>query len=425
MSEAAIYPGVAIGSVDAPSSKSYTHRFLLAAHLSGRPGRLHRPLVSADTLCTARGIERLGSSVVMGSDVWAVSPKPAPIPPRRTTVACGESGTTLRLLSAAAALQPGPFRFTGAGRLPARPMRPLFAALRSLGASIASPGGPLALPMEIRGPIHGGSVRLAVSASSQFTSALLFTLPTVEPDSQIATVGRVVSAPYVRATASVLRSAGIRVVAHPGGYRIPGGQTYRAVDAVVPGDASSAAYLWASAAVTRGEVTVRQVPAAWPQADLAVLDLLRRFGAKVTRRGAAVSVRGGERRSFRVELTDSPDLYPLAGILAALADGRSLLVGAEHVAAKESDRRSSTEGLVRALGGRSRRTSRGLAIDGTPRPHALRLRGARDHRVVMSAAVAALAAEGVSTISDAASVGKSFPGFFATLRELEVRVSVR
>jgi len=180
-----IRPSVVEGRIVAPPSKSYTHRFLLAAHLSGRRARVVRPLQSDDTVRTARGLGPLGSHVVRTRGVWTVTPRPIRTSAALRTVDCGESGTTLRLLTAIAARQEGPTRFVGSGRLPRRPMAPLFEALSALGAKVETAGPTRALPFQISGPIHGGNVALAVDTSSQFTSALLLALPTLPEDSRL------------------------------------------------------------------------------------------------------------------------------------------------------------------------------------------------------------------------------------------------
>lgn len=414
MTRATLRPGPIRGRVPAPPSKSYTHRFVLAAHLGGRSSRIRRPLVSDDTRRTVEAVRLLGSAVEMGSERWTVAPSGSPVRSDRPIVRCGESGTTLRFVTAAAALQPGPFRFVGSGRLPRRPMGPLLDALTRLGARVRRGAG-TTLPFLLEGPIHGGETDLEVDESSQFTSALLLALPTVQPDSYLRTVGTPVSEPYVQATREVLRRCGVRLRATAYGYYIPGGQSFRPLEEEVPGDASSAAYLWAAAAVTTGSTTVDGVPATWPQADLAVLPLLRQYGATVRRSNGSVTVRGESRRPFRCDLTACPDLYPLAGVLAALARGRSYLLGGSHVVAKESNRKLGTMRLVRALGARATERRGAVVIDGTDHPRRLRLEGMRDHRLVMSAAVGALAASGPSVISDAASVGKSFPEFWTML----------
>lgn len=421
MTSVRIVPGPVGGTVRAPSSKSYTHRAVVAAHLAGRRYEIDRPLRSDDTLRTVAAVRVLGSRVELGRSRWTVSPSDGRPRSSRRRIDCGESGTTLRFASALAALADGPVELVGHGRLPQRPMEALSAALRTLGASVDVPRPPRSLPMTVRGPIRGGPVTVDASESSQFVSALLLALPTVDQDSTVRLAGPPVSAPYIDATLAVLRSSRIRVDVGGQRYRIPGGQAYRGRRFRVPGDASSAAYLWAAAAIAGGSVTVRGLPDRWPQADLAVLDLLERFGAEVVTRPGGTTVRHRDRKAFSVSLTDAPDLYPLAGVLAATARGTSRLEGAGQVVAKESDRRSETVRLARTMGATVRESSGVLSIRGTDRPRPIVLRAARDHRILMSAAVGALAASGPSTLADADAVGKSFPGFWKVLARLAGR----
>jgi len=413
-----IRPGPAFGRLRAPASKSYTHRALVVGHLSQRTFRVRNPLDSDDTRATAAGLTRMGSRLTRRASVWTVDSHPdrpsRSIPPVR----CGESGTTLRFLVAVAALTGHRTSFEGDPGLSGRPIEELLGALRTLGAQFWHPRRGRRL-VEIQGPIHGGRVSLDASRSSQFTSALLLSLPFLAEDSEIRLTGEVVSQPYVEATLAVLIHHGIRVERTRKGFRVPGRQRVSGLEFPVPGDASSAAYAWAAAAVSGGEVRVMGISAEWPQADLAVLDLLEANGAVVTRLTDGAVVRAATRRPFRIDLTDAPDLYPLAGVLAATTPGQSRILGAEHVVLKESDRRSATSRLASELGARVRATREGLAIEGTDRPRALSLRASHDHRVVMSAAVGALAGRDVSTIGDAGAVRKSFPGFWRTLHGLQ------
>jgi len=416
-----IRPGPVRGVVRAPPSKSYTHRALVTAHLAGRRFAVVRPLWSNDTLRTVGAIRALGSQVTLGRDRWIVTPSRRGSQRGRSRIDCGESGTTLRFASALAALHYRPVELVGRGRLPLRPMGALTTALRTLGASVEEPAPPRSLPMVVRGPIRGGSVVVDASESSQFVSALLLALPTVSEASVLRLSGPPVSEPYIEATVAVLRSSRIRVTKGRQRFRIPGRQSYRGTSFRVPGDASSAAYLWAAAAVAGGAVTVLGLPDPWPQADLAVLQLLRRFGARVVSRPRGTTVAFRERRPFRVELTDSPDLYPLAGVLAATARGVSTLAGAAHVAAKESDRRVETIRLATGMGATVRATADALRIEGRDDPRPLAVRDATDHRIVMSAAIGALAASGPSWVGRADAVNKSFPGFWAVLSQISGR----
>jgi len=416
VSTAIVRPGTANGSVVAPPSKSYTHRALVAAHLAHRRFDVVTPLESDDTAATIRAVRALGSSVRRQGSRWIVTPSGRVAP--RPRIDCGESGTTLRFASALAALERRPVRLVGRGRLPLRPLRSLAVALEQLGARFDSPAAPRSLPAVVTGPIHGGRISVDASESSQFVSALLLALPTVRPSSELRLPSDPVSRPYIDATRAVLRACGVRTRARPRRFDIPGGQHYAGRSFVVPSDASSAAYLWAAAAISGGSVTVREFDAGWPQADLAVLDLLRSYGATVRRSARSITVIGGERRPFVASFDGSPDLFPLAGVLAAAAPGTSRLDGGTHVAAKESDRRAETVRLARGMGARARLGPGSLRIEGRRRVRAFRLRGAADHRVVMSAAVGALAGDGPSQLSDAGSVRKSYPDFWVRFERL-------
>ncbi len=418
MSRVRVRPGSVSGTVLAPPSKSYTHRALVAAHLAGRAYRVERPLVSDDTLRTASGLLELGSRTERKRRAWKVEPGASPNSRTRSTIDCGESGTTLRLLAAVVAASRTPIRFTGQGRLPARPMGPLIESLRALGADLRPAAASNALPLEIRGPIHGGRVAIDASQSSQFISALLLVLPTVGPDSSLLLQGSIVSVPYIEATLAVLRYHRVRFHRRRATFELPGGQVFGSDRFRVPGDASSAAYLWAAAAVAGGRVTVEGISRRWPQADLAVLDLLRAYGAEVRAAGDRVTVTGGEHLPFRIALTGSPDLYPLAGVLAATANGVSAIEGAPQVAFKESDRRTETLALVRSMGASGALTERALLVRGTARPRGRPRRTFRDHRLVMSAAVGALAADRPVEIGEATAVEKSYPGFWNDLARI-------
>ncbi len=265
---------------------------------------------------------------------------------------------------------------------------------------------------------------LDASESSQYLSALLLTLPAIEGRSRLRQVGESVSAPYVDATLDVLDRRGVSWLRNRRRYSIEGPQRYRGGRVRIPGDASSAAYLWAAAAATRGSVCVRGIPRERPQADLRILEILERMGASVVQRHSGIRVNGSHLRGIDVELSDAPDLMPLVGTLGALAEGRSRLRGARHAIFKESDRRLATRRLVLALGGRARLSRSTLLIEPGRLPEATRFPRSDDHRVVMSAAVSALRT-GPASISDARAVDKSYPGFWVDLEALGARISGR
>jgi 3-phosphoshikimate 1-carboxyvinyltransferase len=417
-----VRPGRASGRLVAPPSKSYTHRALIAGFFARRPYRVIRPLVADDTRATRNGLAQLGCSVRVRPNDWTLRPRPVARPARPARIDCGESGTSLRFLASVAATSGRRVRFTGRPQLARRPLEGLVQSLESAGVQIARPESG-SLPLEITGPLRPGRFSVPGSVSSQYISSLLLALPTLGGPSTLQVLGPRVSEPYIAATLAVMASHGVRVVESRRGWTIPAPQVYRGDRFEVPGDASSAAYLWAAAAVSGGSVTVDRVPARWPQADRVILDILRQAGATVSETRVSASVRGPLARPFSVDLTASPDLYPLAGALAAVLPGRSHLRGAAHVVFKESNRRAATESLIRGLGGSCSGSRTDLTVRGVDRPRALRLRGLDDHRLVMSAAVAATVAVGPSSLGDARAVRKSFPRFWTELRRLGISVT--
>ncbi len=422
MSDHWVEPGRLSGSVRAPPSKSYTHRELVASFFADRPTRLIGPLRSADTERTARGLVQMGARISKGSGAWTIRP-PAlgPVRSRRTVrIDCGESGTTLRFLAAVAATRPGRVLLEGSPALARRPIRPLLAALERHGASIRGPPRGRSLPVEIAGPIHPGRWRVDVSESSQYLSALLLVLPSLPGPSSLRTVGHAVSEPYVRSTLDVLDRRGVRWHHRGRRFRTVGSSGYGGGGVRVPGDASSAAYLWAGAAVTGGTVRVRGIPPVRPQADLALLDLLERFGARVRRLPDGAEVSGDRRGGFSADVTDCPDLLPLLAALAGSASRPCGLSGAPHASRKESDRWAAATDLARAMGCRVARRSRGIRIVPSTGVRPLGRVWSTDHRVVMSAAIASLTRGG--RVPNAEAVAKSFPAFWQMLRALGAEV---
>jgi 3-phosphoshikimate 1-carboxyvinyltransferase len=389
---------------------------LVAGHHTDAPYRVIRPLDAQDTRATGHGLAAFGTRLHREDSVWGLRPGRIGT---TANVRCGASGTTLRLLTGIAALAPAPTRFSGTRRLGQRPLEPLLDALRTHGAAIRHPTG-ATLPLTITGPLLPGAYRVGGSESSQFVSSLLFTLPRLEGTSTLVVTGSLVSAPYVEATLAVLRAHHIKIAGSFGRWRVPGAQRYSSTSFRVPGDASSAAYLWAAGVTSGGSVTVRGVAREWPQADLAILPILRSAGASVHASGDAVTASGRLERPFQAELTPCPDLYPLVGALAAVIPGESLLRGAPQIVGKESDRRAATIDLVRRLGGHARLTSKGLSIRWVRQPSPVRSGRWDDHRLVMSAAVVGLATGKTARLGDPAAVRKSYPGFWSALSQLGI-----
>ena len=421
--------------VSVPGSKSMTNRALVLAALADGPGTITGPLYARDTALMCAALTALGAKItthIRGD------PDPAgPIPwwhvvPGRpgadTSVDVGNAGTVLRFAPPAAALTGVSVAFHGDARAAERPVGPVLAALRELGAVIDD-GGRGALPFTVHGggALPGGAVTVDAAASSQFVSGLLLAAPRFDKGAEIRhRGGRAPSAPHIAMTVAMLRDAGAEVEAWtresgtpagtPDTWRVhPGVIGHR--DVIVEPDLSNAVPFLAAALVTGGTVTIAGWPAVTTQPARQIMDLLSGFGASctlVTGEGEAggLTVAGtGRIRPVTADLADFGESAPVAAALAALADGPSRLTGIGHLRAHETDRLAALATEIGALGGDVSELPDGLAI----RPRPLRATGRPfasydDHRMVMAAAVLGLAVPGI-TVANAATVAKTFPAF--------------
>lgn len=401
------------GTVAAPPSKSYTHRAIILAGLARGESTLRRPLLSADTLATLHGMERFGTAVRRDGEDLVV--RGGPLRPPAGEIDCANSGTTIRLLAGIASLLSTTVTLTGDSSLQQRPMRPLLSALTELGVSAASARGDGTAPLIIRGPNRGRWTHLKGDISSQFVSSLLISSALKELDTEIVLTTPLKSKPYVEVTMDMMSRFGGRCWETKNGYHVPGGQVYRPRELAIPGDFSSAAFPLVAGALA-GRVTVTGLDPQDRQADRAVVEVLRDFGAKVTWSGDAVTAERGELAGQEVNMGDCPDLFPALAVLATQAKGTTTLFNAEHLRHKESDRIRTTAAFLRSMGAEVEEREDGCVVRG---PSVLKGRTVEtmgDHRILMAAAVAGLVAEGTTTLNDGDAAAVSYPGFFTHLR---------
>ena len=213
-------------------------------------------------------------------------------------------------------------------------------------------------------------------------------------------------------------SFGVEVDVVADTFRVSGGQAYRPTDILIPGDFSSAAFPLVAAAITDGDVTVEGLDSESPDGDRRLVDLLRSFGARVDTARDRVRVRSGDLVGQTVDVGDTPDLFPVLAVLASQADGETRFVHGEHLPLKESDRIAATVSMLRALGGRAEPTPDGCIVRGPDRLHGTFVDARGDHRMMMAAAVAGLAAGGPLDISDPWCFRVSYPSFLDDMRAL-------
>lgn len=411
-----VAPGRIAGVLTLPCSKSYAQRALAAALLA--PGRsvLHNMGSCDDTAAAIRCIESLGAQVHRtGQKTLTVE---GGLHTRSRTLDVGESALAARIFAPVAALAGTPVRIEGSGTLAGRPMEATADALTLLGARVFLHDGHL--PLTICGPLHGGSIRVDGSTSSQTVSGLLLALPATAEECLLE-VSQAVSTPYLAMTIDTTRRFGIETL-HEGysAFRIPARQRYHPADIEIESDWSAAAMMLTAGALA-GEVQIENLSTLSLQADKAICTALERAGAQTIVEDNAISVCRGPLKAFRFDATDCPDLFPALAALAAAAEGVSEITGARRLRHKESDRAATL---------REEYSKLGVEID-LSRENVMRIRGGSigggrvsargDHRIAMSLALAALRAEGPVTIEWAQSVGKSYPSFFDDLERLRIQ----
>jgi 3-phosphoshikimate 1-carboxyvinyltransferase len=413
-----VRPGSVSGQVHAPPSKSYTHRGILVGALAGRPVKVVNPLRSQDTRASCEFVRATGGRVTEADRQLVVE---GDLREPETVVDCMNSGTTLRLATGIAGLIDGTTFLTGDRSLRSRPMSPLLDALEQLGAKTLSRGG--RAPVSIKGRMRGGKARIQGDVSSQFLSCLLIAGSAAEKGVDIEVTGKMVSRPYLEITSEVLAHFKVEHSLAAQRFFAPGGQRPAAVDFEVPGDYSSAAFMLAAGALAGGPVEVTGLGED-AQGDRAMVNHLKALGAKVKRSAGGYEAAASPLRGTRIDVGDTPDLFPILCVLAARAKGETLLHGAAHLRAKESDRIRAMVEALRALGVEAQEREDGAVVRGGPiRGGTVRTHG--DHRVAMAAAVAGLASDQGVTVLDPESTSVSYPEFFKDLRRLGARVEER
>ena len=381
-----IKPGLLRGAVSAVPSKSQAHRALICAALADEPTRIECAGTSRDIEAT----EACLSALKAGGEGTVILP-------------CGESGSTFRFLLPVLGALGRKASFVLEGRLPQRPLSPLREELVRHGC-ILSPQG--SNPFMIEGRLTPGAYTLGAGVSSQFTSGLLFALPLLDGDSELSLTGKIESFPYIELTMEMLEKFGVKIEFKDMLFSIPGGQKYRSPGTVnIEGDWSNAAFWLCANALPGNEVTVSGLDTDSKQGDKAVLKILELFGSDLS--------------GIEIDAADIPDLVPILSVVAAAAKGTTIIRNAGRLRIKESDRLAAVTDMLGRLGADIRETADGLIIHGG-RPLTGGIVSSRgDHRIAMSAAIAAVLCTEPVVIRGAEAVSKSYPTFFEERRRIE------
>ncbi|BHH82166.1 3-phosphoshikimate 1-carboxyvinyltransferase [Desulforhopalus sp. 52FAK] len=408
--------------IEVPGSKSLTQRAFIAAALAEGTSRLVGPLESEDTEYSSSALEQMGVVINRDKD-WTITGNAGVIAPSDKPIFLGNNGTATRFLTSVAGLGESSYRIDGDKRMYERPIDPLMSALRGWGVDITSVQGTGCPPLQINAAgLSGGETVLPEGKSSQYLSSLLLVAPYAKNPATLKVEGEVFSKPYVAMTLAVMADFGISVdcTEDYSSFTIPQG-CYKAREYHVEGDASSSSYFYAAAAITGGRVAVTNVPVPSLQGDSMLVPLLGRMGCELTKQGNGISLKGPERLTgVTVDMADMPDVVPTLAVVAAFAEGKTVINNIEHLRIKECDRLTAVVTELTKLGVNIEEHQSSMVIhgEGGRGLHGAEIETYEDHRMAMSMAVAGLRIPGVK-ITGEECVGKSFPDYwdrFALLR---------
>ena len=414
-----VLPGKVEGCLQAPPSKSMAQRAVAAAALADGTSEIMNCPDCDDTLAAIECARALGAGIEKkGNDAIIVgrgTPDGKSAEGGGAVLDCGESGLCLRMFTPIAALFGKEIEITGRGSLLSRPAGMMEQPLAALGAGCRTNSG--MVPVIVKGPLGGGEIEVDGSASSQFITGLLMALPLCEKDS-VLRVRNLKSRPYVEMTLALLEKFGIGIkhAKELDRFEIKGGQKYMPAKYTVEGDWSAAAFLLVAGA-TAGKARVRGLDAASLQADRAIIDALKKAGAKVSVENGEVVAEKSGLKGFEFDASDCPDLFPPLVALACSCKGKSRIRGALRLKGKESDRAAALVSEFRKLGGRLGVNGDVMEIEGCSLPGG-DADSHNDHRIAMAVAIAALNSEKGVRIKGAECVSKSYPGFFSDLESL-------
>lgn len=408
-----VLPKIVKGKIVVPASKSDAQRAIIAASLANGKSKILNCGTSEDVLHVLKACELLGAKVEsIGSDSYIISGgKYVNV----TELNVGESGLAIRLLTPIVATQNHKTLLNGKGSLLKRPLLYFEENLPTMNVEVRSTNG--FLPIEVQGPLKGGTYTVDGSQSSQYVSGLLMALPLVDDASDLS-VEELASKPYVQMTLNTLEKFGIRIENDNfNRFLIAGKQKYIPCDYQVEGDWSAASY-WLVAAALGAEITISGLSMASLQADKNMLDALIVAGCNLRFSTDGISVKGNEKKAFQFDATHCPDLFPALVSFATFCPGISVISGVKRLKNKESDRGVALKTEFEKLGVLIELREDEMYIHGGNTIEGCNVHSHNDHRIAMCLAIVGLFSEKGVTIENSDAVAKSYPDFWKDLELL-------
>lgn len=423
-----LIPSALGGCVRIPTSKSEAHRLLIAASLSALYNGDHRPSIcfvectdtNEDIDATARCLNGLGAQITRTNNGFLVNPITSDAlksVPKGVIIDCGESGSTLRFLLPIIPALGLNARIQMHGRLSQRPLSPLYEELVSHGAILSEEGSN---PLEVGGSLLDGNRDFSIrgNVSSQFISGLLFALPLLTKDITLTVTDKIESAPYIDMTIDAISKFTDKISGKLPILNISSSGNAKNSLLIAGGDWSGAAFWLVAGVIGKRTITVSGIDIDTHQGDSAIIDVIRSFGGKIEIGENGITAYPSRLHGTTVDAAQIPDLVPIIATLAAVADGKTHIVGAERLRIKESDRLMSVTKMLTELGADITELDDGLIISGVKHLLGGTVDSCKDHRIAMSAAVASVVCKSPVNVIGAHHVAKSYPAFWDDYKAL-------
>ncbi len=409
------------GDILIPASKSHTIRAVAIAAVADGISSLRNPLMSDDVRSAVNGAREMGARVELG-EAWIIRGIGGAPGENCRFIDVGNSGTSLRILTALCALGEYPVTFDGDKSIRQRPMAPLLTAMEKLGVRVTGSNDGRC-PFTLQGPLQGGATTVN-GVSSQFLTALLIACPLAPGDTEIKVVN-LNERPYVEITLDWLRKMGIRFEQKGlDWFMIYGRQRYRAFERDIPADFSSATFPLCAAAITGSEIVIRGLDFKDHQGDKAVFGYFEKMGTSIQHLQEGVKVSGGKLKGIDIDMNATPDALPAMAVAGCLAEGTTRLLNVPQARLKECDRIRASAMELKKMGADIEELEDGLVIRHSELT-GCDVHGYDDHRMVMSLAIAGLAAKGQTTVDTAGSLGVTFPSFVEDMRKLGAMMEIK
>jgi len=417
------------GTIKAPPSKYHTHRALILAALADGKSSISGISKSLDNMSTVQCLTELGTDFMPSDNGLNITGGPFKTP--SNVLDCGNSGSTINFLLAVTATAPGTVVYTGDDSLRSRPLGPYIEALNRWGIDAWSTQSNGLLPVVIRSrDMTNLSDHVSINGLiSPWTSGLLLSAPFTGHDVIIEIEnGKLNEASYTDLMIQMMQLFGVDVECNKdhSKFFVKGGQKFHPANVHIPGDISLASFGLVLAAISNSHICYTHLDANVFHPEAKILEALEQMGAdlRIDTKSKTIEVYGGKAlKAIEIDCNDAPDMIPVLSILLAHGDGESRVVNAEQVHYKECDRLEAM-GQLNKMGVPVEVTKDGLIIKGVKKLHGASVDSYKDHRVMMSYAIAGLVADGSTFITDPGSASVSYPGFLKDIGTLGAKFEV-